>query len=106
MELTSTHSERIRETHFVTTGSSLLTEKTDWTTSSITDGSGSSDIVDFYFKIAVVSVGFVGTLANGVTLFALIFGKSVRKEKISIFAVSHHHLIVFLNPMLKLLIFQ
>jgi hypothetical protein len=59
----------------------LATTKEQESTTMSTAGNSDwwSSTVTFYFKIAVIVLGFVGTVANGTTLFALAFAKQVRR---------------------------
>jgi hypothetical protein len=59
---------------------SALTNVKDSATISISDNLiKPSSMLSFYFKISVIVLGVLGTVANGSTLWALVFNKQVKK---------------------------
>jgi hypothetical protein len=80
IEMALTQSNNTQETHSasVTTVVSGITNETDSTTIPTTESvDDSSSVLSFYFKVAVVVLGAVGTIANGTTLFAFFFAEQV-----------------------------
>jgi hypothetical protein len=80
--MASTKSDYVQENQsaLVTTVASGMAYEQDSATISSTDNlEESSSTLSFYFKIAVIVLGVVGTIANGTTLWALLFTKQVMK---------------------------
>jgi hypothetical protein len=78
METTPTTSDYSQLNRSATAMDFTMTTEQFTTMSSTTDSlDDMSAILAYYFEIALILIGFVGTVANGATLFALIFAKQV-----------------------------
>jgi hypothetical protein len=81
MELAPTKSNYTQETQSVsaTVVNGITNEKDAATLSTADDLNASSSLLSFYFQIAVIVLGVIGTVSNGTTLCALVFAKQVMK---------------------------
>jgi hypothetical protein len=78
MNATPTLSDFTRQTRSIAPAVPDVTNAQDVTTVSATDNSDDpSAVVAFCFKIVLIVFSFVGMIANGATLMALIFAKQV-----------------------------
>jgi hypothetical protein len=75
------YTQKYQRTWLTTVISGITYDKDSTTISTFNNNSSddSSSLLSFYFKIAVIILGVVGTVANGTALWILIFAKQVMK---------------------------
>jgi hypothetical protein len=85
METIPTNSDYTPQNEPSVTSINITTSERESTTiSTVDDSDDISSIIGFYFKIVLICLGFVGTVANSMALSALVFVKQVIRDSVSV----------------------
>jgi hypothetical protein len=93
MEMTPIDTVFTQQTPLASTEDFESTNEQNTTTLTVTEGlDEKSSTVEFYCKIVLILIGFVGTVANGIALFALVFDKQVIEISNTIVGKKHKNI--------------